>query len=451
MFRLTLTHDIMKLFQVPHPAVLLTGGVFLAAVLTWVLPAGQYQRHEDPATGRQVVVSGTYAAVEAAPVSAFRAAVAIPRGVVAGAEVVVVILLVGGAWVILDKTGTLSRILGGLAGRLRHNGLLAIPIISLAFATMGALENMQEEIIPLVPVLLLLGRALGFDALTVVAMSLGAANVGSAFSPINPFQAGIALKVSQMPLLEGGGVRLGLTVIAMAIWIALTTRHAIRTRSEGVTDSLSPDPATTRDAIAFGLVLAALGAYVVGVLRFNWGFNELSAVFVVAAVAAGMIGGLGLNGTVEAYGEGFRSVIGAAMLVGVARSISLVLEDGRIIDTILHSLATPLGGLPKVAAAMLMVPVQALIHIPVSSVSGQAVLTLPIMAPLADLLQFSRQAAVMAYQTGAGLTELWTPTNGPLMAILLAAGVPWDRWVRFLLVPLVLLTAIGLAGVFVLM
>lgn len=441
----------MTRFQLPHPVVLLVGGVFLAAILTWVLPAGQYQRRDDPATGKQVVIAGTYQPVEAAPVSAWRAAVAIPRGVVAGAEVVVVILLVGGAWVILDKAGTLNRALGGLAARLRHNGLVAIPIVCMAFASMGALENMQEEIIPLVPVLMLLGRALGFDALTVVAMSIGAAGVGSAFSPINPFQAGIALKVAQLPLLEGGGVRLLSLVVAVVIWIGWTVRHAIRTRTEGTGTDLEADGMTARDAIALGLVLAALGAYVVGVLQFGWGFNELSAVFFVAAVAAGLIVGLGLQGTVDAYGEGFKSVIGAAMLVGVARSISLVLEDGRVIDTILHSLAAPLEGAPQVAAAVLMVPVQALIHIPVSSVSGQAVLTLPIMAPLADLLQFSRQASVMAFQTGAGLTELWTPTNGPLMAILLAAGVPWDRWVRFILLPVAILTALGIVGIIVLM
>jgi len=441
----------MTRFQLPHPVVLLVGGVFLAAILTWVLPAGQYERRDDPDTGKQLVIAGTYRPVEAAPVSAWRAAVAIPRGVVAGAEVVVVILLVGGAWVILDKAGTLNRALGGLAARLRHNGLLAIPIVCLAFAAMGALENMQEEIIPLVPVLMLLGRALGFDALTVVAMSIGAASVGSAFSPINPFQAGIALKVAQLPLLEGSGVRLVTLAVALAIWIAWTVRHAIRTRTEAVAESMAADGMTARDAIALGLVLAALGAYVVGVLRFGWGFNELSAVFFVAAVAAGLIVGLGLQGTVDAYGEGFKSVIGAAMLVGVARSISLVLEDGRVIDTILQSLASPLAGMPKVAAALLMVPVQSLIHIPVSSVSGQAVLTLPIMGPLADLLQFSRQASVMAFQTGAGLTELWTPTNGPLMAILLAAGVRWDRWVRFLLIPVAVLAAVGMAGILALM
>lgn len=437
--------------KLPHPLVLLVGAVGVAAVLTWVLPAGEYDRRDDEATGRRVVVAGTYHPVEPAPVGPFGAIVALPRGLVEAADVIAVILFVGGAWVVVDKLGTLGRLVGSLVRRFRSRGYLAIPVLSFFFASMGALENMQEEIIPLVPVLMLLGRALGFDALTVVAMSIGAAGVGSAFSPINPFQAGIALKVAQLPLLEGGGVRLLSLVVAVVIWIGWTVRHAIRTRTEGTGTELEADGMTARDAIALGLVLAALGAYVVGVLQFGWGFNELSAVFFVAAVAAGLIVGLGLQGTVDAYGEGFKSVIGAAMLVGVARSISLVLEDGRVIDTILHSLAAPLEGAPQVAAAVLMVPVQALIHIPVSSVSGQAVLTLPIMAPLADLLQFSRQASVMAFQTGAGLTELWTPTNGPLMAILLAAGVPWDRWVRFILLPVAILTALGIVGIIVLM
>jgi uncharacterized ion transporter superfamily protein YfcC len=187
------------------------------------------------------------------------------------------------------------------------------------------------------------------------------------------------------------------------------------------------------------------------VLRWGWGFNELSAAFLVAGLGIGLVGRLGVGGTVEAYLEGMRSVVGAAVLIGVARSISLVLEDGRVIDTILQGLIAPLGTAPAGLAAGLMVPVQALIHIPVPSVSGQAVLTLPVLVPLSDLLRLSRDATVMAYQTGAGLTELWTPTNGALMAILLAAGVPYGKWIRFVWPAVAQLTLLGLVGVLVLL
>jgi uncharacterized ion transporter superfamily protein YfcC len=195
------------------------------------------------------------------------------------------------------------------------------------------------------------------------------------------------------------------------------------------------------------LVAAPFVAYVVGVLRWDWGFNELSAAFLVAGLAVGLVGRLGLEGTVDAYLEGVRAVVGAAILVGVARAISLVLEDGRVIDTILQGLAAPLARSPRALAAVLMVPVHAILHVPVPSVSGQAVLTMPVMVPLSDLLGFSRQATVLAYQTGAGLTELWTPTNGALMAVLLAAGVPFGKWLRFAVPMVLVLTAVGIVGI----
>jgi uncharacterized ion transporter superfamily protein YfcC len=434
--------------QLPHPLVLLLACVLIAALLTHLIPAGQYDRRDDAETGRTIVVAGTYHRVPPAPVGPFAAFIAVPRGMVAGAEVIVLVLLVGGAWTVVDKAGTLSRIVEWLVGRFGRRPHLIIILLSLAFAAGGALENMQEEIIPLIPVLLLLARALGFDSITVAAVSLGSAMVGSAFSPINPFQTGIALKLAQLPPLSGAGLRTGMLGVALVIWIAWTIRHATRTR-------VAPSGSTTgvgagfdlRHGLILGLVAAPFAAYIIGSLKYGWGFNELSAGFLVAGLAIGLVGRLGLQGTVDAYLEGIRSVVGAAMLVGVARSISLVLEDGHVIDSILQALVTPLAQTPRGVAAVLMIPVQSLLHIPVSSVSGQAVLTMPVMVPFSDLLGISRQAAVLAYQTGAGLTEFWTPTNGAMMAILLAAGAPFGKWLRFVLPAVLALTAVGIAGV----
>lgn len=439
----------MPKLRLPHPLVLLLACVLVAATVTRVLPAGQYDRRDDPATGRSVVVAGTYHAVEPAPVGAFAAFVAVPRGIVAAAEVVALVLLVGGAWTVVDKAGTLARMVEWLTRRFARRRYLVVVITSLAFALGGALENMQEEIIPLVPVLLVLALGLGYDVLTVAAMSVGAAMVGSAFSPLNPFQAGIALKLAELPLLSGAGQRTGLLVVALALWIWWTLRYAARNSSPPAGLGAAPpsEPLGRRHLVILLLVLAPFVAYVVGVLRWQWGFNELSAAFLIAGIAIGLVGRLGMAGTIGAYIEGMGSVVGAAVLIGVARSISLVLEDGRVIDTILHALVTPLAGAPRSLAAILMVPVQAAIHIPVPSVSGQAALTMPVLVPLSDLLGVSRDATVLAYQTGAGLTELWTPTNGALMAILLAAGVPYGKWIRFAAPAVVLLTIVGVVGV----
>jgi uncharacterized ion transporter superfamily protein YfcC len=181
------------------------------------------------------------------------------------------------------------------------------------------------------------------------------------------------------------------------------------------------------------LVLAAFALLILGVLRLGWGFDELSALFFAMGLAAGLVAGLGWSGTADAFVTGFRSMAGAAMLVGFARSIYVALDEGRILDTIVHGLFTPLAHLPVAASAVGMLVAHTLIHVPVPSVSGQAVLTIPILVPLSDLLGLSRQVTVLAYQYGAGLCDIITPTNGAMMAILAAAGVPFNKWLRFVL------------------
>jgi uncharacterized ion transporter superfamily protein YfcC len=435
-------------FRLPHPFVLLLSAVVVAAALTWVLPAGQYQRRDDPSTGRSVVVAGTYHHVERAPVGPFATLVAMPRGFVDAADVIAVVLFVGGAWVVVDRIGTLSLVVTLVTWTFRRRGMWAIAAVSLVFAALGGLENMQEEIIPLVPVLLLLGRGLGVDAISVVAMSAGAAMVGSAFSPVNPFQAGIALRLAELPLGSGFGLRLLMFVAGTALWIAWTITHASRTRSSAAVEAVSaPKRLTWRDVLILLSVLGPMTAYVYGALRLAWGFNELSGLFFLGALAAGLLGGLRLRGTTVAFLEGMQGLLPAALLIGLARSISLVLRDGRIIDSILNSLATPLALVPAAASALLMIPFHAIVHVPVSSVSGQAVLTMPVLVPLADLLGMSRQAPVLAYQTGAGLMEMLTPTNGALMAVLLAADVSYGQWLRFAIVGYALATIVGIAGI----
>jgi uncharacterized ion transporter superfamily protein YfcC len=440
--------------RLPHPIVLLGAAVIVAAVLTWILPSGQYDRRDDPATGRRVVLAGTYHGVPSAPVGILATAVAIPRGFVAAADVIAVVLFVGGAWVVVDRLGTLPAVIAALVRLFAGRGLWVIPVVSLFFGAMGALENMEEEIIALVPALMVLGAGVGVDGVAVVAMSGGAAMVGSTFGPTNPFQAGIALKLAQLPPLSAGGLRLAMFAAGMLLWIGWTLRYAIRTRTDRgdhvqQTSGIEHHAADHlgRHAFIMAIVLAPMAAYVYGALRLDWGLNELSGAFILGGLVAGVVGGLGIGGTVAAYLDGMQALLPAALMVGIARSISLVLDDGRIVDTILYGLVTPLAHVSAVVAALLMIPAQALIHVAVPSVSGQAVLTMPLFAPVADVLGFSRQVPVLAYQTGAGLCELATPTNGALMAILLAAGVPYSRWMRFAAGGIVLLVIVGIAGI----
>ena len=214
----------------PHPLALLVGCVLVAAALTWLLPAGKYERREDQVTGRSVVVPGTYRRVEQQPVDPFQALVAIPKGIVDAASVIGLIFLIGGAFTVVERTGTLVRLVHGLVRRMKRRGILVIPVASIAFSLGGIMMQMQEELIAFVPVLLLLVRQLGFTPVTAVAMSLGAAAVGAAFSPVNPFQVVIAQKVAELPPASGLGFRLAFLVPALGFWILGTMYHARRTR-----------------------------------------------------------------------------------------------------------------------------------------------------------------------------------------------------------------------------
>jgi len=418
----------------PHPLTLLTACILAAAIGSHLLPAGQYERRADPVTGREVVVAGTYHRVESSPVGPFEALVAIPRGLAAASSVIFLVFLVGGAFTVVDETGALRQAVGWLVRRLENRETLLIPIVSLAFAAGGALEHMSEEIIALVPVLLLVTARLGFDRLTAVAISIGAAGVGAAFSPIDPFQVQIAQKLAGVPLLSGFGFRSCVLAVALIVWIAATWRHAARTRVVPEASADAASAAIVLDAkrtIVLLLVIATFVVFVYGVMSLGWDFDQMSALFFAMGLAAGLVGGLGPTGTAQAFVTGFASMAYAAMLIGFARAIFVVLDQGRIIDTIVNALVTPLQSLPVTLSALGMLVVQSLVHFPVPSVSGQAVLTMPVLVPMSDLIGLSRQVVILAYQYGAGLTELLTPTNGALMAVTAAAGVKYGDWLKF--------------------
>ncbi|HEX6071347.1 MAG TPA: hypothetical protein VFZ18_16050, partial [Longimicrobiaceae bacterium] len=286
----------------PHPMTLLVGFIALATALTWILPAGEFERREDAATGRDVVVAGTFHSVEPAPVGPFDALVAIPRGMIEAADVIFLVFLVGAAFAVVDATGVLRRGVDLLVGRLEGRSYLVIPILCIVFAAGGVLINMQEEFIALIPALLVLTRRMGFDSLVAVASTLGAAAVGASFSPLNPFQVGIAQQLAQLPLLSGALYRTVFLALALALWTWGTMRYARRTRTTptlAVADAA--EPLDRRDALVLALVLGTFAAYVFGILRLGWGFNEMSGLFFAMGLIAGLVGRLGVEGTVEAY------------------------------------------------------------------------------------------------------------------------------------------------------
>jgi len=436
-------------FKFPNALVIMIGFILFASLLAYIVPQGEYHRVADPHSSQITVVSGSFHLVEASRLSVFQIFMSIPEGIIGRADLIVLILLLGGCFHVIERTGALKHGIIYLTSRVRGREEIALVIVGLLFAAGGALEGLQEEIIAMTPVLLFFSRRLGYDPFVAVAVSYGAAVVGGTFSPLNPFGIVIAQKVAELPFLSGAGYRLVIFLLGFSVWMTMVIRYANRHMTGKTEDTGKGDIALTKShTLILGLLLIAFAILIIGMIYYGWGFNEISAEFFALGIVAGLIGGLGVNGTSEAYTEGFKEMAFAAVVVGLANSISVVLREGLIIDSIIHGLFLPLVYLPVSVSAILMMLSQALLHLPLPSYSGQAILTMPILVPLSDLIGLSRQVTVLSYQYGAIIMDMLVPTNGALMAILAICGIPFNRWFRFALRPtlvIMILSAVAIS------
>jgi len=422
----------MNIKSFPNALTIVVAFILVAGILTYIIPKGKYQRVVDPRTKREVVIPGSYTPVEAENLSPFEILVCIPRGIVTGGEVVVLIFLVGGCLFIVEKTGALKEGVVHLTSKVKGKEEVALVLMGFLFAVGGATEGLQEEIIPLIPVLLVFTRNLGYPPTVTIAISYGAACIGSTFSPVNPFGVVIAQKIADIPFLTGSLFRLIVFVLAFTLWMTMVIWYANKNRIAKHGNEGSPVTILSKThIIILVLIMAAFALLIYGMLSLGWGFNEISAEFFVVGILIGLLGGLGVNGTFSAYAEGLKEMTFAAMIVGLAYGISLVLKEGLIIDSIIYGLFTPLQYVPPIISAFGMMISQAILHVALPSYSGQAVLTIPILTPLSDLIGLSRDVCVMTFQYGAILMDMIIPTNGALMAVISIAGISYHEWLAF--------------------
>ena len=421
----------MKKF--PNALVIMIGFILLSAILTYLIPKGEYQRVTNPNTNQVTVIPNSYKLIDAEPVSVFKTILAIPEGIVSRADLIALILLIGGCFYIIEKTGALKEGITYLTIKLKGKEEVVLILVSIIFLIAGALSGLQEEVIAMMPVLLYLTSRLGYNAFVAIAISYGSAILGASFSPINPFAVVIAQKETGLEFLSGTTYRLLIMLFAFIIWMFMIIRYA---NNNKVRKLIEPNELIQKISLRSIIILALVGlafvVLIIGMMKYNWGFNEMSAEFFTLGIIVGLIGKLGMNGTIETYIEGFKELVFAAMIVGFASSISIILQQGKIIDSIIYGLFTPMQYLPKSLAAISMMISQSLLHFPVSSYSGQAILTMPVLAPLSDLIGISRQVCVLAYQYGAVMMDLVFPTQGALMAVIAIAGIPFNKWLKFI-------------------
>jgi uncharacterized ion transporter superfamily protein YfcC len=439
----------MKFKKFPNALVILILFIFFAGILTWVIPAGQYERELDPVTNQNKVVPGSYEKVDPNPVSILRIFMSIPEGLIARADLIVLILLIGGCFVVIEKTGAFKEGITYAASILQGKEEFGLIIVGLLFATGGALNGLQEEVIAMIPILLLFSRRLGYNPFVTISVSHGSAVIGSAFSPMNPFGVAIAQANAELPILSGSEYRLIVLILAISVWLGMTIYYGNKNRIEKEKQDSEQAAISFRSILILGILALTFIIMIYGLLFLEWGFNEMSAEFFVSGMLIGIIGKLGINGTSEAYIEGFKEMIFASVIVGFAQSISIVLKEGLIMDSIIYGLFTPLQYLPGEISAIGMMISQSLLHLPVSSYSGQAILTMPILAPLSDLIGLSRQVTVLAYQYGAIMMDMIIPTNGAVMAIIALAGISYNQWFRFAFLRTLVILGVGAVAILV--
>ena len=431
-------------FRVPNTLALLFFLMVAALIATWVIPQGSFQT-ELNAQGRAMVVPGSFeVAQERELMGPLELFTAVPRAFAAASDIIFFLFIIGGVLAIIRATGTIDALLGRLLERFGTRPALLITAVIFAFALASSAVGSSGEYIPFVLILVALCRAMRMDPMTAVAMIICGYGVGYGVAAFNPYTVVVAQGVAELPTYSGWPVRLALLVPFVLIAVHHVWSYAERVRrdpSASVVYEDSPvepaQPPTDYPSMNAGHVaiivgfFSALGVAVWGIATRGWYLNELGAAFLILGLVAAAIGRLGPSHTAEKFILGARELTETALLVGVARGIALIMEDGQILHTIVHYLSLPLSLVGAELSAVGMLAIQAVLNFFIPSGSGQAFVTMPLMAPLGDLVGVSRQVSVLAYQLGDGFTNMIIPTNAILMGILGMAGISYAKWLKF--------------------
>lgn len=437
-----------KEFKVPHTLVIISFILAIVAMATWVLPAGAYERIINDA-GRSVVVDGSFSYVEQTPQGIFSLLQAPLEGMMGASEIIAFLFVVSGSIAIITKTRAIDAGMTNAVKSFKGKEMLMIPVITGLFSIGGAVFGMTEEAIPFITMLIPLCLALGYDSIMAMAISYMGCIVGFATAMINPFSVGVAQNIANVQAGSGVGYRTlvwAVTTIAATLFLMWYGRRIKRNpelspvyeidqaRREQLKESENEHlEFTTRHKLILSLILLCLAGIVVGVLKFEFGISEIAALFLATGIVSGLIGRLSLDDMANSFVSGAKDMIGAAVVVGFARGIVILAENGQIIDTILYQLSNFIGQLPSLVAGYVMFFVQMFINFFISSGSGQAALTMPIMAPLGELVGITPQTSILIFQFGDGFSNAIFPTSAVLMACLGVSGIPWSKWVKWIL------------------
>lgn len=428
----------MKKKAFPNTYVIIAALILMSAIATWIIPGGQYVTDGQSAPQFEKVGSVP---------QTWQVFSALYNGFIKQSGIIVFILIVGGAFWLLNSTGAVDSGIRRFIRTVGKRDRLVLAGIAILFSLGGAVFGMSEETIPFVGIVVPLAISMGYDAIVGLLVVYVASNIGFSSAFLNPFTVGIAQEMSELPPFSGMGYRIICWAVLTALLIAFTLFYASRVKKEAPAFRTADEETTVmtgRHRWILGILLVTVVMLIVGVVCWKWYMAEISALFLGMGILCGIVAGYSANRIADEFIAGAKDILSAALVVGLASGIVIILQDGRIMDTILHSLESGLGESSPLASLSAMYGLQAIINLLIPSATAKAAITMPVMAPFSDIIGLSRQATVLAFQFGDGFTNMITPTSGVLIAALAMAKVPYTRWIRWIWKYVLVLLALGL-------
>ena len=445
-----------KKWKTPHTFVILVAIIIIAAIATYLIPAGEFTRFKDAATGKTLVEAGSYHRIASNPLNPLLIPSAIYTGIVKSASTITFMLIIGGAFEVITSTGALTALCKKLSKTFSKHKYAVIPVFLTLFSIFGFTMGMSSEVMIFVPIGITLALFLGLDKVTGTAMiALGAA-VGFTAGILNPFNVGVAQDIAELPLFSGMAYRIVIRVILLAATSAYIIIYAKKVAAnpeksviygiqedteytfEDVSDSIS------KSQIAVLVIMAAgFGILIYGLSKKGWYFEEMSGLFIFMGIACGLVSGYGPSRIAKEFGNGAKGIVVGCLIIGIARTVEVILSDAKILDTIVYGIVNIVNVMPGSIKAVGMFICQSLINCVIVSGTGQAAVTMPLMVPVSDLVGISRQTAVLAFQLGDGFSNSVLPMSSSLMGYLAVSKIPYSKWLKFMMPLFLIWTALG--------
>lgn len=445
-----------KKWKTPHTFVILVAIIIIAAIATYLIPAGEFTRFKDAATGKTLVEAGSYHRIASNPLNPLLIPSAIYTGIVKSASTITFMLIIGGAFEVITSTGALTALCKKLSKTFSKQKYAVIPVFLILFSIFGFTMGMSSEVMIFVPIGITLALFLGLDKVTGTAMiALGAA-VGFTAGILNPFNVGVAQDIAELQLFSGMAYRIVILVILLAATSAYIIIYAKKVAAnpeksviygiqedteytfEDVSDSIS------KSQIAVLVIMAAgFGILIYGLSKKGWYFEEMSGLFIFMGIACGLVSGYGPSRIAKEFGNGAKGIVVGCLIIGIARTVEVILSDAKILDTIVYGIVNIVNVMPGSIKAVGMFICQSLINCVIVSGTGQAAVTMPLMVPVSDLVGISRQTAVLAFQLGDGFSNSVLPMSSSLMGYLAVSKIPYSKWLKFMMPLFLIWTALG--------